>query len=127
MAPERSEDSGKQVVGARILVGEGKLDRGLDIALDLDPDGLDTLVVELSALSQQPLEPRERILGLPLRDERGVAHVRKVRAHRVLHPPERLQLEKGRPGALPGPREGARDRVLDASRSFPSPISPGIP
>ena len=77
------------------------------------------LVVELSELSKQPLEPRERILRLPLLDERRVADVGKVRSHRVLHPPERLHLEERRAGSLASPGERACDRFLDREQVVP--------
>ena len=95
------------------------LDRELDIAFDLPPHRLDPLVVELAQVSEHALVPRQRVLRLPLLDERRVAHVREVRAHRVLHPPERLHLEERRPGSVPRSLERARNRVLDGEHVVP--------
>ena len=116
VAALRRERRGEEVVGARILVGERSLDRELDFAFDLLQDAFDPVVVQLPELSQQPLEPRERILGLPLLDESRVADVGKVRAHRVLHPAERLHLEERRACALARPGERSGDGVLDGEQ-----------
>ncbi len=118
-APLRAEHRGQKVLGACVLVGEGQLDRELDLALDLAPDALDAVVVELGEVSEEPLEPRERILRLPFLDERRVAHVREVRPHGVLHPPERLQLEERRAVTLAGSHERARDCVFDGEDIVP--------
>ena len=109
----RAEDGRQQIVDARVLVGERGLDRRLDLGRDVAEDRGDALVVELSGLAQERLEPRQRILRLPLVDHRRVPHVGKIRPHRVLHPAERLHLEER--GPVPGASERERpgDCVLD--------------
>ena len=105
----RGEDRRQQVVRARVLVGERRLDRGLDLVGDVALELGQRLAVE----RQLGREPRQRILRLPLLDRAGVAHVGQVRAHRVLHAAERLQLEQRRPVAGARAGERTRDRLLD--------------
>ncbi len=115
----RCERGGEEIVVARVRVGERRLDRGLDLALDVLLDRPEPLVVQLAELPQEAFEARERILRLPLGDECGVAGVGQVRPHRVLHAPEGLQLDERRAVAVARPRQRASDRVLDREQVVP--------
>ena len=104
------------------------LDRRLDLGVDVGADRGDALVVELAGARGAPLEPRQRILRLPLLEHGRVADVGQVRAHRVLHAAEGLHLEEAS-----ARRRRARARApaptasSTASTSLPSTTSPGIP
>ena len=119
MAPLRCERGGEEVVGVRVRVGERGLDRALDLALDVALDRLEPLVVQLAELPQQVLEARERVLRLPLGDERRVAGVGQVRPHGVLHAPEGLHLEERRAITVACARQRAGDGVLDGEQVVP--------
>ena len=119
IAPPRTEHGGQQVVGGGVLVGQRDPDGQLDVVLDLAQDGVHACVVELAELSEQPLEPGQRVSRLPLLDERGVADVREVGPHRVLHPAERLHLEERGPGSLARPLQRSRHRGLDREHVVP--------
>ena len=111
-----AEDGGQQVVGARVLVRKRELDRLLDLIVDAALQVGEAIVVEIARLPELALEPRQRVLRLPLLDERRVAHVGQVGAHRVLHAPERLHLEERRACPVPPTLERPRDGVLDSEQ-----------
>ena len=108
----RSEDRRDEVVDARVLVRERGGHGGLDLRLHVRTDRGDGIVVELAARAQALLEPWQRVPALPLLDEGRITDVRQVRPHRVLHAPERLQLEERRAVARPGADERRLDGVL---------------
>ena len=117
-APSRGPAAGSSAWGrtrraagrrARVLVREGGLvPPARRRASTSRSDVVDAFVVQLAELPEQPLEARERVTSLPLLDEGRVADVGEVRAHRVLHPPERLQLEERRAGSPARARSSAR-------------------
>ncbi len=109
----RCEHRRQEVVGTRLLVGQGGLDRRLDLVGDRVANSREALVVELAELTQRPLQAGEGVTRLPLVDDGPVADVGEVGAHRVLHAPERLHLEEGGAVARAGDLEGAGDGVLD--------------
>ena len=85
---------GEEIVGACVLVLEREADCLLDLVANLRLKRLQRLLVEVAELGQDVLEPREGVLRLPLGYDGRIARVGQVRAHRVLHPPERLHLEE---------------------------------
>ena len=119
VAALRREDGRHQVGRVGVGVRERRRDRMLHVALDLPRECVERLVVELAAVAQQTLEAGQWVAPLPLGDERRVADVRQVRAHRVLHAAEGLHLEKGRALAVACPGERPLDCVLDRDHVVP--------